>query len=240
MTGTKDAAVRSAARNNAECCAAMCRSHGMASEFRPTDWTAPVRTPLFYPDAVTLAPGADASALVSRIDTAAPGASVKDSFADLDLSGAGFAVLFEAQWIRRPAGAPATAPGLDWSVVEAAGPLREWALAWDGGDGHADLFGPALLEDEDTYVLAGRSKGGPVAAGAVANRSGDVIGVSNVFTNGAASAWPGVLALLDRLFPDLPLVGYEHGDDLAAALGAGFEPIGPLRVWLHQGTEAGR
>ena len=33
--------------------------------------------------------------------------------------------------------------------------------------------------------------------------------------------------------PTLPLVGYEHGPTLEAALAAGFDPIGPLRVWLH-------
>ncbi len=64
----------------------MSRSHGLAGEFGAHAWAAPSRTPLYYPDAVTLAPGADRAALVSRIDTVAPGASVKDSFADLDLT----------------------------------------------------------------------------------------------------------------------------------------------------------
>jgi hypothetical protein len=34
-------------------------------------------------------------------------------------------------------------------------------------------------------------------------------------------------------FPDLAVVGYEHGEDLAIAVRHGFEPIGPLRVWFH-------
>jgi hypothetical protein len=29
------------------------------------------------------------------------------------------------------------------------------------------------------------------------------------------------------------VVGYEHGDDLVAAVRHSFEPIGPLRIWLH-------
>jgi len=29
------------------------------------------------------------------------------------------------------------------------------------------------------------------------------------------------------------VVGYQRGDELAATLGAGFEPIGPLRVWIR-------
>ena len=34
-----------------------------------------------------------------------------------------------------------------------------------------------------------------------------------------------------EIFPGLPLVGYEHGNDLAAAKLAGFETVDPLRVW---------
>jgi hypothetical protein len=225
--------VRLAARNNAEWCEAMCRSHGLAGSFSPQAWTAAVRTPLFYPDAVTLAPAADAAELVDMIDTAAPGASIKDSFADCYLTGYGFGVLFDAQWIWRPAGPPVAESGLDWEAVKDPVRLREWALAWDGGDGNADLFGPALLADPATFVLAGRSADGRTVAGAVASRSEAVVGVSNLFAVDAEAAWPGVLAALDGLFPAVPVVGYEHGEDLAAAVRHGFEPVGPLRVWLH-------
>ncbi|MFI1416566.1 hypothetical protein ACH4VX_01015 [Streptomyces sp. NPDC020731] len=229
-----------AARNNAEWCAAMSRSHGLESEFGSQAWAAPVRTPLFYPDAVTLAPGADGTALVARIDTAAAGASVKDSFADLDLTGAGFEVLFEARWIHRPAGtpAPAPAPELRWDVVGDRERLRAWALAWDDGDGNAHLFRPGLLDDPETFVLAGRSADGRVVAGAVASRSEQVVGLSNVFAReggGPDSAWPVVLQAVSRLFPDLPVVGYEQGDELAAAVRAGFKSVGPLRIWIHHG-----
>ncbi|MGK4578679.1 hypothetical protein [Kitasatospora sp. HPMI-4] len=236
---TKQFLVRAAARNNAEWCATMSRSHGLAGEFGPQAWAAPARTPLYYPDAVTLAPGAGAAALADRIDTAVPGASVKDSFADLDLTEAGFRVLFDAQWIHRPPLPPATAPDLTWDVAGSPDALRAWALAWDGGEGNADLFRPELLDAPATFVLAGRSADGRVAAGAVASRSDHVVGISNVFDleGGAEAAWPGVLDTVHRLFPTLPVVGYEHGQDLDAALRQGFEAIGPLRVWLH-GSDA--
>ncbi|HET6859540.1 MAG TPA: hypothetical protein VFH94_20935 [Streptomyces sp.] len=226
---------QTAARNNAEWCAAMSRSHDVASEFRASAWAAPTRTPLYYPDAVTLAPGADAAALAARIDTTTPGASVKDSFADLDLTEAGFRVLFEAQWIHRPASAPALASDLSWDVAGDPDALRAWALAWDGGDGDADLFRPELLDDPATFVLAGKSPGGQVTAGAVASRGDQVVGISNVFAQdgGPDAAWPVVLDAVHRLFPTLPAVGYEHGGDLAAAVRHGFEPVGPLRIWLH-------
>jgi hypothetical protein len=232
---SKQLLVRAAARNNAEWCAAMSRSHGLTGEFGSQAWTAPARTPRYYPDAVTLGPGADPAALAARIDTAAPGASVKDSFADLDLTEVGFRVLFEAQWIYRPAAGPAVKPDLAWDVVRGPDMLRAWALAWDDGGGDADLFRPELLGDPATFVLAGRSADGRVAAGAVASRGDDVVGVSNVFARdgGPDAAWPAVLHALRRLFPPLAVVGYEHGDALAAAVRHGFEPVGALRVWLQ-------
>lgn len=215
----------------------MSRSHGLASEFGPHAWAAPARTPLYYPDAVTLAPGADPAALVARIDTIVPGASVKDSFADLDLTEAGFHVLFEARWIHRPASAPAIASELTWDVVSDPDTLRAWALAWDNGNGDAGLFRPELLHDPAALVLAGRSAGGRMVAGAVAGLGDQVVGISNLFAldGGPDAARPVVLDAVHRLFPALPVVGYEHGDDLAAAVRHGFEPVGPLRIWLHAG-----
>lgn len=121
----------------------MSRSHGLVGEFAPQAWAAPARTPLFHPDAVTPASDADASAVVARIGTSTPGACVMDGFADLDLSEAGFSVLFDAQWIHRPAGAPRTRPDLAWEVAEDPDALRDWSLAWDGGDGAA---WPLVLE----------------------------------------------------------------------------------------------
>jgi hypothetical protein len=50
---------------------------------------------------------------------------------------------------------------------------------------------------------------------------------------GPDAAWPLVLDAVHWLFPTLPVVGYERGDDLAAAVRHGFEPVGPLRIWLH-------
>ncbi|MFD5387917.1 hypothetical protein ACFWMG_23795 [Streptomyces sp. NPDC127074] len=235
MTTPKQLLVWAAARNNAEWCAAMSRSHGVTGEFGTQAWAAPARTPLYYPDAVTLVPGADRAALVARIDTAAPGASVKDSFADLDLTEAGFQVLFEAQWIHRPASPPAAASDLAWTVADDPDTLRAWALAWDNGDGNADLFRPGLLQDPATSVLVGQSADGRVVAGAVASRSDHVVGLSNVFAldGGPDVAWPVVLDAVYRLFPTLPVVGYEQGDDLVAAIRHGFDPVGTLRIWLH-------
>jgi hypothetical protein len=94
------ATVARAARNNAELCDAVARTHGVVGVFADDAWTAPQRTPPLHPDAVTLVPGVDAPSLLARIDDS-DGASVKDSFLDLDLRASGYRVLFDAQWIHR-------------------------------------------------------------------------------------------------------------------------------------------
>lgn len=224
-----------AARDNAEWCDAVVRGHGPAGAFAPELWTSALRTPPLYPDAVTLVPGAPAAALVAGIDTDGPGCSVKDSFADLDLAGAGFEVLFEARWIHRPAGPAAdTGSRLEWSAVTDAAGLEAWEAAWDG-EKSTGLFHPAL-PGRDIVFLAGRAVG-RIVAGAVAHRgSGAVVGLSNLFAADEAdtdAAWAGALNAIAARWPELPVVGYESGDDLDAAVRAGFTPIGPLRVWLH-------
>ncbi|WP_329042577.1 hypothetical protein OHT61_30320 [Streptomyces sp. NBC_00178] len=242
MTTARQHLVRTAARNNAEWCAAMSRSHGVESEFGTRVWHAPVRTPLFHPDAVTLAPNTAPATVAEGVDATTPGASVKDSFADVDLSALGYRILFEAQWVYRPAGGSADTGDRAWEVVESPAQLRAWADTWDQGEGHADVFRPELLDDPATFVLAERSSDGRTAAGAVATVSEGAVGISNVFAveGGPDAAWPFVLTAVHGLFPALPLVGYEHGEALSAALRHGFEPIGPLRIWLHDQHPAGR
>lgn len=225
-----------AARNNAEWCEAVCRAHGLPGDFGPRAWTNPRRTPLLYPDAVTLSADATEDDVLAATDTAGGGCSVKDSFASLDLSGAGFDVLFEARWLHRPAGTPAPVapPGVAWAPLTTPADLAEWATAWDAGQGLAALFRPELLADPAVTFLAGRDPDGRVAAGAVVSLGGGAAGLSNVFaTDGDTDgAWAGCLSAMGRQWPGTPVVGYEHGDDLAAAVRYGCGVVGPLRVWL--------
>ncbi|MCX5193469.1 hypothetical protein OOK31_06125 [Streptomyces sp. NBC_00249] len=239
ITGTTEELLLAAARNNADWCDAVCRAHGVRGAFTADAWTSVLRTPPLYPDAVSLTPGASAAALADAVDTASPGCSVKDSFAALDLAPAGFEVLFEAQWIHRPAAGAGAAPAadgrLEWSEVATAGELDVWEAAWDGEES-TGLFRPALL-GEDLVFLAGRvGGGGAVVAGAVVSSGGGVVGVSNLFAHDDADtgeAWAAAVARAGERWPGLPVVGYEGGDDLEAAVRAGFTPLGPLRVWLH-------
>lgn len=179
-----------------------------------------------YPDAVTLQPVALPERLVDRIDPSG-GCSVKDSFASLDLSAAGMRVLFEADWLYRPATSPTTQPRrLAWNVVRTAEQLRSWAAAHGGGD----VFRPALLADPNVTVLV---TGGPTG-GAIANLSTGAVGVSNVFTTVEPErAWRELVEVVSLHHPGLPIVGYEHGESRTAALAAGFLPVGRLLVWLR-------
>ena len=115
--------VADAARNNAEWCDAYCRAHGVPGTFGDLLWSSARRTPPFYPDAVTLQPRVAADAVLRAVD-AGEGCSVKDSFADLDLTAASFAVLFEAEWIALERAS--AAPG--WEVVP--GEVRSPVVAY--------------------------------------------------------------------------------------------------------------
>ncbi|MBT2444831.1 hypothetical protein J7E93_33000 [Streptomyces sp. ISL-36] len=232
--------IMEAVHNNAEWCQAMCRAHGRPGTFGPRAWTSDRRTPLYYPDAVTLTAEASVRDVLDGIDRSAPGASVKDGFATLDLAGEGFQPLFEAQWIHRPAGLPVPPVDASWRHVRTPRELTAWATAWSGGDpDEAALFRAELLADPATRIVGGYDADGRIVGGAVLSASARVTGVSNLFaTEGTdpAAAWAGCLGLVDD---DRPVVGYESGDDLPPALSLGFRETGPLRVWLDTASDSG-
>jgi RimJ/RimL family protein N-acetyltransferase len=219
--------VRVAARNNAEWCDAFCRTHGIAGHFDEDAWRCAERAPALYPDAVTLVPGVDAESLVARIDAGA-GCSIKDSFSDLDLARNGFEVLFRAEWLRLEA-VVAREP---WSSILTADQLAKWEAAW--GADEPGFFPAALLADEAVAFLA-RSEAGQIVAGAVANLSATVVGLSNVFdVNGdLESAYRDAAGAVQERWGAIPVVGYDSGAALQAARRAGFAGIGELAVWVR-------
>lgn len=208
--------VIAAAENNARWCDRVCRSHGVPTAMGEELWVALRRSPELYPDAVTCARDLTAEAVLERVDDG-PGCSVKDSFADLDLGSRGFVELFQAEWLfREPTDARRPA-GLSWTTVETADDLQGWART----AGLAGTIRADLLNDPTVRILAAHGPAG-ISAGAIASRTGAVVGVSNVFTTNIS---------VDQA--SMPIVGYEHGEDLQAALANGFTAIGSLRVWLR-------
>jgi hypothetical protein len=225
-------AVKSAARNNAGWCDTVCRTHGIVGAFTLDQWTSPVRTPPRYPDAITLTRGVPGPTLLATVDRASPGCSVKDSFADVDLTPFGFEVLFDAEWIRyaptERAGWPNENPG--FSVMSTPELLARWEEA-SGSDGLTRMFLPSLLERDDVLVF-GSFVDGELTAGFVANRSAGCVGISNTFALDEHLDWTACTSAVAGIWPDRPIVGYESGPELAASLGQGFVSLGPLRVWI--------
>lgn len=209
-----------AALNNARWCDAVCRAHGHAGRFLPHMWVNAAVVPRFYPNAVTLAVGA--TALEEQLTTVEilkksnlPGRwSVKDSFGTLDLSRRGFEPLFEAQWIR--GGMPTEGPSTD--------------IVWQREDKSTEGW-PA---DDPGFAMFKGRRGFKVVAGFMLYRAEDVVGVSNVVAEAAdaPAVWRSLSLLAAQTFPRLPLVGYESGDELQAAVTSGFVAGDQLRVWV--------
>jgi hypothetical protein len=222
--------VIAAARNNAEWCDLFCRAHGIECVFEERRWYARTRTPPLYPDVVTLRPGLDVEEALAGVDRGR-GCSVKDSFGDLDLDDAGFRVLFAAEWIVRPD--PPAGGDSSWRPVATDVELATWEAAWDDDPGEERFFPSSLLAEDAVAFLARYDTDG-ISTGALANRSTEVVGLSNVFAAGLDldAAYADASAAAAAIWPGLPIVGYDHGDPLTAAHAAGFEHIGALRVWV--------
>ena len=176
--------------------------------------------PRFYPNAVTLAP--DEASVAEQRDTIdillrsnLPGRwAVKDSFNALDLSRQGFDVLLEASWIR--------------NVMPADGPSSD--IVWQ-----RDTQGKASLPfDDPNFAMFTGRRGFSVVAGGMLYRADGVVGLSNVVADAAdaVAVWRSLSLLATTVFPRMPLVGYESGSELQAALDAGFEIGDPLRIWV--------
>lgn len=227
--------------NNAVWCDTICRCHGRPGEFRDGIWLNHHQTPPFYPKAVTLGGAGQMAAHQECIEellqeAGKTGWGIKDSFRTLELDSLGFRVLFEAQWLYKPA-APATtddnASGVNWQRVTTPSHLDEWEEAWRGEWDGGRIFLPSLLRNEDVAILAAW-KEGCIIAGGIANRAAECVGISNVFVPEEQSQQlrHECVSAAELTFPNLPLVGYESGSNLEKMQMAGFETIGGLSVWL--------
>ena len=187
----------------------------------PHAWVNAHPVPRFYPNLVTLAP--DKAAVAEQRATVdillksnLPGRwSVKDSFHKLDLARRGFDLLFDASWIR--------------SVMPATDATTD--IVW-----RRESEGEALPFDDPNFALFRGRRGFQVVAGGMLYRSDGVVGLSNVVADAAdaAAVWRSLILLSAQAFPRLPLVGYESGNELKAAVSAGFEAGDKLRVWVRE------
>ena len=224
-----------AVRNNADWCDIVCRTHGAATTFDAVAWTSATRTPLYYPDAITLAAEVSAVDLLARIDSST-GCSIKDSYATIDLGPFGFRVLFDAEWIVSNRPTVHRAGGERWERLHGRDDLVAWEAARQSNGDERGLFKPELLDNDQVTFLVSYAHG-RVVAGAILNLASGVAGISNFFARAEADsqAWDGCVSFARELCPEVQLVGYESGARLRQALDSGFAAAGPLRVWVHDG-----
>jgi hypothetical protein len=240
-----------AARNNAPWCDAVCRAHGRPGEFHDTLWLTRLGAPRFYPDAATLLGAESAPEQIETIaalvgSTREREWAVKDSFQGLELNSHGFEPLFDAEWVAMSPPLPDLKdhPGAEYrsAIVTSKAGLIAWEQAWAGQGVNAAaisdprVFVPRLLADTNIVFVSIQGDDG-IVGGGILNRGADVVGLSNLFGSTIDLVWRTLTAMAGEIFPGLPLVGYERGYELAAAHQAGFETVGPLRVWrLSAGT----
>ena len=197
-------------------------------------WVNAEPVPRFYPNVVSLTTGKvdiDEQRQIARmlLKSNLPGRwAVKDSFKTLDIARLGFDVLFEANWIRLlPSKPDSTVVGFPRSGALVSG------LSWERAKPGGEAFPAALFSDENFAMFSG-SRNGAVVAGGTLYRADNVVGISNVVADvdEAPAVWRDLAILAGSTFPDMPLVGYESGDELKAAHKAGFELGDPLRIWV--------
>jgi hypothetical protein len=203
--------------------------HGVGSILVDGVWSALDRPPPLHSDAVVVEPAVTADQVLLRLD-GREHCGVKDSFTTMELSGEGMDLLFSATWIHRAGGQrPERAAPTGWAAVTTASGLAEWTGLHDTGE----VLLPPLLRRGHFRILARRDDD-RIVAGAVARLGSGVVDVSNVYAvPGQSVDWAELADVIGAYFPGRPLVGYERGDALAAALDGGFAPVGDLRVWAR-------
>ena len=207
----------------------ICTLHGVGSILADGVWSALETPPPLHSDAVVVEPAVTADRVLVRLDGRVH-CGVKDSFATMDLSGEGMDLLFSATWIHRGCGPEqdrSAPPG--WAAVTTPSELA----VWTGQHDTSDVLLPPLLHRAHFRILA-KYIDNRIVAGAVARLGSGTVDVSNVYAvPGHQLDWAELSEVIGTCFPGRPLVGYERGDALRAALDGGFVPIGELRVWLR-------
>jgi hypothetical protein len=234
-----------AVENNLHWYDALCEAHGVPGERHDAYWINRGTVPPYMSNFITLRDGAHAEeqlAAIRSLVEAGAGCGVKDAFHCLNLSALGLQVLFHATWIFRAANSPAPKDDGDlvWRVARTRADLEGWERTWRGTAANADarehatIFRPSLLDNPDFRFLVGEVDGKAVATAAL-NRSGNAVGLSNVFSDAeeATRLFPGCVRVAHSIFPGLPLVGYERDASLVAATAAGFEAVHGLTVWIQ-------
>lgn len=204
--------------------------HGIPTAIQHGLWRSLGQPPRWHSAAKTTTPGnveAEALRAVEAFDHCA----IADSFGVLDLSDAGFSLLFEATWVHHPpptqeAGALPTG----WSVIGGEEELEEWNREHDT----LDVLLPPLLAHPRFHFLSEKSDGRLVGGAVLHDTGGGIVGMSNEWVVAGREFDPAaLLSCAANLHPGCSVVGYEQGRELGALLDAGFSAVGPQHVWAR-------
>ena len=213
---------------------AVMSAHGLAVEHRKNAWLCKEKVPPFYSNMITLDRFGSQGPLITEIgSTLLRPWTIKDSYNSIDLVERGFDVLFDAEWFGR-------SPDQNWpsrtgqappvQTVRSESELERWVEAWGETPIGRPVFVPGLLQnDEVEFVYVDR--GSYVSAGLVANRSDDVIGITNAF--GSPREVMNCIHHLSHRY-DLAVVGYGRKRQVEFLTGFGFRQIGKLRIWINR------
>lgn len=232
-TLTDDRAIQ-AAQNNADLYGLVFQSHGLRYDRLTYAFVGRDQPPPYYPNLTTLCPDRSSDivdTLRQLSERFAGKIGFKDSFSRIDFSKYGFELLFEASWIWRDQASGGMPPG--WAIVQSAADLVAWEESWKANGSPTDIqmFTPGLLNQPDIAFLGKRDADGAFTCGAIVNKSAGCAGLSNVFAQSPnAKTFAEASAAASAVFEDLPLVGYETGQELEFALACGFESVGDLRI----------
>lgn len=147
--------VEKAVLNNISWCKHVCETHGITYHTKENICGLSSKAPTFYPEIIT-ANSRATSGVVNEFNGKGKVLSVKDSFANLDLSAFGFDILFEAEWIfHEPVPNDKPFPST-WRVVTTKDELAIWASSCD----LENVIRPELLKKADVKIFIYEKDGG--------------------------------------------------------------------------------
>ena len=214
--------------NNMAWYAAQCQSHQIAYELTDAYWMSQ-RPMMPYYSNLVWAGKDNPTQMIERQMAAGADPGTKDAYARFDLTGVGLERLFDARWIAlEPHNQIAAASNLAARFIS-PDELPAWISAWGETPPGRPVFVPGIMVDPSVFFLCVEVDGDMVG-GAIANLSGQAVGISNTF--GSPDAVGACLEVLRRHFPDRGIVGYERGEDLDNMRRCGARVLGELTVWI--------
>ncbi|MBS4174806.1 hypothetical protein [Bacillus sp. FJAT-49736] len=215
--------------NNVSWCGTICETHGIQHFLKENIWSVRQKAPTYYPEVITVS-RITALEVIKEVVGKGNVISIKDSYAKLDMTTLGFELLFAAEWIFHAPVLEKDSLSVGWKEITSETDLKKWTAACS----LTNIIRSDLLRKDNVKIFLHENNDG--VSGFIANFNADVVGISNVFSNNYhdKSLWREIPIIISTLFPGIPIVGYEHGDDLFSAKLSGWSSLGPLLVWIKK------